>query len=1206
MARTTDDLYDKLDELINVFSGGLGGSGSGTGGFSGGRKITERDFKRAEEAHNERMSKAERDNMPWELQKYKKDKENYAQRERELTQDLEDIENELNATATEKATLLQAVEDGTATEDQIKRLAELLELEKEHYSVLEQLYDLSLKQQKLSWLQSAVKDVQKVQSVAKDLYNDVTKLTEPWAKADHAASQYAKTIGLAKKGMDQLRSSSIDNVVSGKIGAKYNMSTDELLRAQTNYVKGIGRNVRMSDADQENMAAMHAVMGERSGDLAAQFENFGLNMSSTAEHAGKMFAEASEAGISFEKYTDNVAKNIKIAQNYTFKNGLKGLESMAKKATAIKLDMQQVAALADKVSTVEGAIDVSAKLQVLGGPFAQMADPLGMLNEGLNDMEGLQDRMAKMIGGMGSFDKETGEVKVSSFNKQRIKAAAEAMGTSYDALMESVNAQAKRGEITKQISASATASALPEEMQELIKNSGTFKDGKAGVSIRGQFKSLDELSGDDYEALKKETQTETQDIKDIAVDLRSIKDMREGYAKQREAVEAKLFSALGSMEKWLTGILAGWNVMHFTNALLRGILVAVSMAGKVGGLFGGGGSQMGSLGNGMGRRGRVGNLFNNGTKWLSKKGGILGKAGNFLRNTKAFTIKGARAFNRMPVVGKVKNFFGGGGGSLMGGLSNGMGSTQGLTGNINKTFSNNTFRNFSRPQLPKGVRLNSAGRLIDANTGKFINKNSLRLAQNGSIFKGGVGRTAKRASAKILGKTATKGLTTIAQNATTVASSTLGAVAGGLGIVGAVGNILTDRAVEKGKMKKGGTGHHIAKGASGAASGAALGMMIGSILPGIGTAIGGAIGGLIGGVSGLLKAGKAKQERKLEEKLEGTGIKVKGKYNRSKLKKINKGLERGEISDRMRRKLEKNGDTALLDKIDDTKIKRAEKKKKLLEAEGTLDKKKKLNIAKNRFGVANFTVGTGNFGGRGINNLFGSNGPLSNILRKSKKGFRNTQENRTAIATSFKERGLKGVWEVIKENKIAPINKGIQLTSGKKESKVKKIWDIIRGNEHISNVTNTQVNNIEGNGVKGAFNAAREKALINNNTISQENDSKGNIVSGVNNILKEKELISNNTTDTQIKVVEEKGISGAWEPVKEKKVVSTNFNSQQTSPKEFNVNLNGSLKLTGDNGQNIDIISELRKNPQLLRSLADMISKEISYLDKGTNVVQKG
>jgi hypothetical protein len=48
---------------------------------------------------------------------------------------------------------------------------------------------------------------------------------------------------------------------------------------------------------------------------------------------------------------------------------------------------------------------------------------------------------------------------------------------SYDSLMESVNAQARRGEIEKQMKASANSKNPDEDMQELIKNSGTFKDG---------------------------------------------------------------------------------------------------------------------------------------------------------------------------------------------------------------------------------------------------------------------------------------------------------------------------------------------------------------------------------------------------------------------------------------------------------------------------------------------------------------------------------------------------------------------------------------------------------------------------------------------------------------------------------------------------------------------------------------------------------
>ena len=868
------------------------------------------------------------------------------------------------------------------------------------------------------------------------IYSEVQKLTDSWAKVDHAASKYVKTIGMAKKGMADLRRDTLLNTSKG-LAHRYNIDLTELLEAQTNYVKGIGRNVRTSDIDQENMAAMRAVAGNIGTELAGKFENFGLTMSDTADHVGKMFADASKEGVLFEAYAENVSKNIKIAQNYTFKNGIKGLESMAKKATALKLDMQQVAAFADKVSTVEGAIDVSAKLQVLGGPFAAMADPLGMLNEGLNDMEGLQDRLVKMVGGMGNFDKSTGEVKVSAFNKARIKEAANAMGISYDSLMESVNAQAKRGEIDKQISASATASALPDEMKELIRNSGTFKDGKAGVSIRGQFKSLDELSGKDYEALKKETQTESEDIKDIATDLRSLVDTREGLKKSYETWMARIYSWLGQTEKTMLKFI-GWTmrIVGPIAAIVTGVFAAGKMGGLIQGFKGILNQGMGGSGNRMGGLRNIMDGFGNRIGGSGK--GIFGKIGNLGKG----------------ILGKIGNL---GKGILgkIGGLGKGL---FGKFGGLLSKFGG----------LGKGIigKVGGLGKNLLSGVGKKI----LGKTATSTIVKGGLKRTAIRTAAKVGGKSLAKGL---------AKGGPLGLVAEGVNLAA---DALMNRAIANGKMKKGGVGHHIGKAATGALTGAAFGSIFGPI--------GAAVGAAIGGTVGLLKAGKAKQERILEEKLSGTGITVQGKYNRSKLKKINKALETGEISDRMRRKLEKKGDTALLDKIDETKIKRAEKEKKLLEAEGVLNnKKKKLNIAKNRFGVANFTVGVANFGGRGL----------------------------SSFTTLFRGKGA--------------------IHYGKKAV----------------------------------------------DTIKNAKDTAGVIIKGIR----------------------ENGISGAWEAIKEKRE-SKKESQAQTAPKSFDININGSLKLTGDNGQSVDIISELRKNPQMLRSLADMIAKEISYLEKGTTVVQKG
>ena len=959
MARTTDDLYDKLDELINVIGNG-GGSATGRGYRIGSNYKNMDEYEASIEEIRHRYEVEEK--LSGDLE---------ARKKKVYREEIERLENLRKKNEDVLRDLFEQNEDfekrkDSLTEDERKKYEENLEQIKKLSAANERDYKQTLDYRKklneTSTFGAIIKDLNTVVDKVKGVYGEITKLTEPWANADHAVSQYAKTIGLAQKGMRNLRRDTLLALTRDNLAAKYNVNAEELIEAQSNYVKGIGRNVRLSTADQENMAAMRAVTGGKGTELASLYENFGVNMSDTADHVGRMFSKASAEGILFDKYAENVSKNIKIAQNYTFTNGLKGLESMAKKATALKLDMQQVATLAENVSTVEGAIDVSAKLQVLGGPFAAMADPMGMLNEGLNDMEGLQDRLVKMIGGMGSFDKATGEVKVSSFNKRRIKEAAKAMGISEDNLMESVNAQAKRGEIEKQISASANASALPEEMQELIKNSATFKDGKAGVSIRGQFKTLDELSGDDYEALQKETQTESQDIKDIAMDLRSIKDMREGVGKSAKSWKARVFAPVGNIEKGITKIVGSlMTVIGPAVALIAGIFTAGNIA------------QM------FGRRG--------------------------------------------------------GGG----------------------------FRNIMRGS---GNRIGGFGKKLLSGVGNKI----LGKTATSTIVKGGLKRTAIRAAAKVGGKSLAKGL---------AKGGPLGLVAEGVNLAA---DALMNRAIANGKMKKGGVGHHIGKAATGALTGAAFGSIFGPI--------GAAVGAAIGGTVGLLKTGKAKQERILEEKLSGTGITVQGKYNRSKLKKINKALETGEISDRMRQKLEKKGDTALLNKVDETKIKRAEKEKKLLEAEGVLNnKKKKLNIAKNRFGTANFTIGVANFGGRGL----------------------------SSFTTLF--------------------------------------------------------------GRKGAIHYGK-KAV---DTIKNAKDTAGVIIKGIR----------------------ENGISGAWEAIKEKRE-SKKESQAQTAPKSFDININGSLKLTGDNGQSVDIISELRKNPQMLRSLADMIAKEISYLEKGTTVVQKG
>lgn len=472
----------------------------------------------------------------------------------------------------------------------------------------------------------------------KGLFNVAKDFTQQWVKIDGAVSKFAKTLGTSAQGMNNLRKQTINAVAKGSFGGKYNVSADELVGLQQNYESAIGRRVSITSEDQENMAAMSAVMGEKGGEFAAKLENFGLSYSDAAERAGKMFKTAGKYGLSFEKYSENFLSNIKMAQNYTFKNGLKGLESMAKKATAIKLDMSQIANFAEKVSNLQGAVETGAKLQVLGGPFASFGDPLGMMNEGLLDMEGLIDRFTNMVGGLGKFDASTGEVAVSAFNKQRIKSAAQAMGMDYSQVMESVQAQGKRNYIAQQIAGKGYG----EQEREMLMNTATVKDGSAKVSwvdSEGNKKEKDlskeRLTDNELAEIKQANQSESEDIKDIAVMLRSWDDVITGGKKQMENKKAQV------SEKFMPWVKDKLGKLVTKDGLMGTIAIAtVAIEAGVWGIktilatrnaFGAAGSIKGGGGKGTGGAGRGFFGWNKGAKWdpkakrFRKDGKFVGK-----------------------------------------------------------------------------------------------------------------------------------------------------------------------------------------------------------------------------------------------------------------------------------------------------------------------------------------------------------------------------------------------------------------------------------------------------------------------------------------------------------------------------------------------------------------------------------------------------
>lgn len=376
----------------------------------------------------------------------------------------------------------------------------------------------------------------------KGLAEDVSK---EWAKIDQAAFNLSKQIGLSATSANELRKQFLDlstipmEGVTG-LSAKLNMSAEEMIQLHGKFNTAVERSIQMTNDQIVALSSMSRVVGEDVAvKLTASLDNFGLSATDAGEMLTDMYNTSMKKGISLEKYAKNVADHIGLAQKYTFKNGVNGLTAMAEKAAKMRVDMDMVASLADKMGNIEGAVTTSASLQVLGGPFAEFADPMGLLHDSLNDMEGLQDRLTKLTSSLGRFNRQTGEIEIATFDKMRLKEAANAMGIDYGKLIEQTTTAARRNEVEYQMRGLTN---IPDEYKELLLNTATFENGVAGAKgADGKFKSLSELTASDLKELADINKSQEDNIADIAEMLRGFLDVRDGEEKQKATEAAKKY-----------------------------------------------------------------------------------------------------------------------------------------------------------------------------------------------------------------------------------------------------------------------------------------------------------------------------------------------------------------------------------------------------------------------------------------------------------------------------------------------------------------------------------------------------------------------------------------------------------------------------------------------------------------------------------------
>jgi hypothetical protein len=312
---------------------------------------------------------------------------------------------------------------------------------------------------------------------------------------------------------DALRKNMIDVSVSAK---QFGFTLEEVGEIYKTLVERSGKFSLINSETYDNMGALAASLDMSLATLTdslSSFEEIGYGLDKSKEGLDDVLHSSLNLGLSAKKITSDVTSNISKLNEYGFSKGIAGLKEMAIKSTELRMSMQSTFNLAQKVMDMDGAIDLVANMQMVGGAIGAFNDPLRLMYMAVNDVEGLQDALIGAASGLATYNAEQGKFEVTGINLRRSMEMAKIAGQDYGELNKMAIANAERMQAKNALMAAPVKfdDQTAKEDKEFLTNLARMKDGKMQIlipkNLEEQFKTnkidLATITQPQYELLKK-------------------------------------------------------------------------------------------------------------------------------------------------------------------------------------------------------------------------------------------------------------------------------------------------------------------------------------------------------------------------------------------------------------------------------------------------------------------------------------------------------------------------------------------------------------------------------------------------------------------------------------------------------------------------------------------------------------------------------
>lgn len=424
---------------------------------------------------------------------------------------IKEADNEINRLVKERNALLKTGK--TVHDKEVKAVDKLVDEHKQVRDVLkEQLPYLERSAQTMAQQLNTANKIKATWGSIGDKVKENTKAL--WRQR----GEFMKTLGTVRETelsmgiLSKQAGAFRDNMYKASLNTNMlGVNTRDLAKMQGQYSQQVGRTVMLTQEGLTAMAelASGTILGtDGAAQMAADMETFGISAVGTKDIIEEMLNTSHKMGVNSAKAIKNMQQNLRLANRYHFKDGAAGIARMSVAAAKLKLDIEGIAGMADQVFRPEGAVNMAASLQTMGGEFAKLANPFELMFKARNDFEGFAMEIGSATKEFVKFNKETGEFDISGLMLDRMREISTITGINVDKLSEMGREASKFDMIGKMLSPN-----IDKDTQEFITSIAQFdkKKGEWYINMGNGKKTIQDLNRLTKEQLKAQVDAQVKE-----------------------------------------------------------------------------------------------------------------------------------------------------------------------------------------------------------------------------------------------------------------------------------------------------------------------------------------------------------------------------------------------------------------------------------------------------------------------------------------------------------------------------------------------------------------------------------------------------------------------------------------------------------------------------------------------------------------------